>query len=185
MKLSDGERLILIMLSEIHEHLKIKNGVDTKLLKSAIYDGNLWALERQFTGIFHNYEAQPEIVRETTDILDMWRFIETSYQKLSPEDKARIKTEAEPFGEFVRFAGFDGNSESEYIGVARCFVDELDSFSLFKGRDFNSHLPSVATYRRMYAVFEPLRTSADLTATEIIKILKEKLHPENRKAAAN
>ncbi len=184
MKLSDGERLILLMLSEVHEHLKIQNGVDTKLVKSAIYDGNLWALERKFTGVFHGYEAPPEIVKETADILDMWRFIETSYKNLSAEDKARIKTEAEPFGEHVQFRGFDGNGESTYIGVARCYVDEFDSFSLFKGRDFDSHLPSMDRYRRMYAVFEPIRTSADLTATQLIEILKEQIHPERRAAGS-
>jgi uncharacterized protein len=184
MKLSDGERLILIMLSEIHERLEIKNGVDTKLVKSAIYDGNLWAMERQFSGIFHKYEASPEIVSEATDILDMWRFIETSYQNLPPADKERIKLEAEPFGEHVRFSGFDGNSESEYIGVARCYVNELDSFSLFKGRDFDSHVPLVAAYRRMYAVFEPMRSSEDLTATQIIEILKAKQYPKAQKATS-
>jgi uncharacterized protein YfbU (UPF0304 family) len=182
MKLSDGERLILIMLSEIHERLEIKNGVDTKLVKSAIYDGNLWALKRELSGIFHDYEAPDEIVKETTDILDMWRFIETSYERLSPSDKARIKKEAEPFGEHVRFSGFDGNNESEYIGVARCYVDELDSFSLFKGRDFNSHVPLVAAYRRMYALFEPMRSSEDLTAPQIIEILKAMPYPKAQKA---
>ncbi len=182
MKLSDGERLILIMLSEIHEKLKIENGVDTALVKSAIYHGNLWALERQFVGIFHKYEARPEVVSEAVEILDMWRFIETSYRNASVEGKAKIKTEAAPFGEKVRFRGFDGNGESEYISVASCMIDDLDQFELFKGRDMNSHLPSLDMHRRMLAVFKPMRTSADLTISELIKVLKEQMHPENRKA---
>lgn len=36
MNLSDQEKLILIMLSEIYEHLKIKNGIDAKFVQSSI-----------------------------------------------------------------------------------------------------------------------------------------------------
>jgi hypothetical protein len=62
-------------------------------------------------------------------------------------------------------------------------IDDLDQFELFKGRDLNSHLPSLDMHRRMLAVFKPLRTSADLTTSELIDVLKEQMHPENRKAA--
>jgi hypothetical protein len=41
-KLSDGDKLILMMLSEIHEHLKIENGDDSKFVQSTILSGNLW-----------------------------------------------------------------------------------------------------------------------------------------------
>jgi uncharacterized protein len=85
----------------------------------------------------------------------------------------------------VRFSGFDGNSESKYIGVARWNVNELDSLSLFKGRDFDSHLPLVAAYRRMYAVFEPTRSSEDLTATQIVEILKAKHDPKAQNATGH
>jgi hypothetical protein len=43
MNLTNPEKLVLVMLAEIHEALKIKNGVDTKLLKNAIYRDNTWA----------------------------------------------------------------------------------------------------------------------------------------------
>jgi uncharacterized protein len=185
MKLSDGEKLILVMLSEIHERLNIENGVDTKLVRSAIYSGNLWALKWELPGILHGSEAKDEVLMETGDILEMWSFIENSYGGLSPKDKIRIETEAPPLGTHVRFTGFDGNNEAEYINVASFLVDELERFPAFKGRDLDSHMPSLDAHRRMLAVFKSFRTSSDLTATEIIKILKARIHPENRKAAAN
>ncbi len=43
-KLSAGEKLILLMLREIQEHLKMKADTDTKLIKDAIFSGNLWGL---------------------------------------------------------------------------------------------------------------------------------------------
>ena len=44
MELRDSEKLILMMLSEIHEHLKIKDGIDPVLVKEAIRTGNTWAI---------------------------------------------------------------------------------------------------------------------------------------------
>jgi uncharacterized protein len=186
MKLSDGEKLILVMLSEIHQKLKIENGVDSELVQSAIFSGNLWGLKWELTGIFHDSEPTPEMVAEVVDILDMWSFIERADQGLSPDDKARVEKEAAPFGTHVKFAGFDGNGEAAYISIARFLVDELGRFREFEERELNSHLPlSLDGYRRMLVIFKPLRTSSDLTATEIIQILKERIRPENRKAAAN
>lgn len=185
MKLTDGEKLILMMLSEIHEALKIKNGVDSKFVRSAILSGNLWGLKWGLPGIFHGSEPTPEVVTEVCEILDMWSLIERSYRGLSPEDTTLIEKEAAPLGKHVRFTGFDGNNEAEYINVAGFLVDELERFSEFKGRDLNSHMPSLDAHRRMLTVFKPMRTSSNLTATEIIAILKHRIHPESRKAAAN
>ena len=51
MKLSNSEKLILTMLAEIQEKLGIQNGTDTKLLTSAIYSNNTWALSLEIPGI--------------------------------------------------------------------------------------------------------------------------------------
>ncbi|HUK31195.1 MAG TPA: YfbU family protein [Candidatus Acidoferrum sp.] len=185
MELSDGEKLILMMLSEIHQKSRIENGVDSKLVQAAILSGNLWALKREFRGIFHGSEPRAEIVTEVLEILDKWRLIERSYGSLSHQDKAQLKTEAEPFGVEVTFSGFDGNYEAEHLGVAGFLVDDLGQFAVFKGRDLNSHVPCVDADRRMLAVFRALPPSASLTAADLAKLLKERIHPENRKAAAN
>src|ERR1700683_1504731 len=186
MKLSDGEKLILIMLTEIYEKLQIKREVDPKLVQSAITGGNLWGLELAYPGIFHNTEPTPDVISETGDVLDMWRYIESSYQQLSPDDQAQVKEEARPFGN-AQFRGFDANDEATYIGVARFVIDALDRFRRFKGRGLNSHMPSLGAHRRMLGVFTPLRNSlsgSDLTAAQLVEILKEQIHPENRTIAA-
>ena len=51
MKPTNSEKLILVMLSEIHEKLCIKNGVNTKLVTNAIYSQNTWALSWDLPGI--------------------------------------------------------------------------------------------------------------------------------------
>jgi len=124
-------------------------------------------------------------VREVVDVLDMWSFLESSYGKLSKADKARVAKEADPFGVHVEFRGFDGNNETAYTSIARFLVDKMDRFSEFKGRDLNSHMPTLATYGRMLEVFLPLRETligGYLNTAQIIAILKARVHPENRES---
>lgn len=183
MDLTDPEKLILIMLTEIYEHLKIKNEIDPKFVQSAIYSGNAWGLTWKYPGIFGGGRSEtPALVDDVVDILDMWSLIEFSHGKLSPEEKTLVEKEAEPFGK-AKFSGFDGNNDSERMGIARFLIDDLERFPSFKGRELNSHyIDSTEGYHRMLKVFLPLRSSlADrtLTAPEIISILKEQRYPKN------
>lgn len=186
MKLTDGEKLILLMLCEIQEALKIKGGTDTKLIQSAIDKGHLWALKRQLSGVFHDSEPTQEMIDEVVQVMDMWRYIESSHERLSAEDKARIKKEAGPFGDHVKFDGFDSNGEAHYGSIARFFVDDLGEFEIFKGRDLDPRMPRRATYQRMLAVFSPMRLSLaghDLDTDQLIAALSAAIHPEQRRAA--
>jgi uncharacterized protein len=59
MKLSDGEKLILLMISDIYDHLGIElnTGLDPRLIKSAIHEDQMWGLTLQaFLG---NRRARP------------------------------------------------------------------------------------------------------------------------------
>jgi uncharacterized protein len=190
MKLTDGEKLILTMLCELYEKLGIKGEIDSRFVKEAIVSGNLWGLKWNYGGLFHDYEASEDVLHETVDILDMWTFLESGYEKLTPEEKFRVEEEAAPLGKYVHFTGFDGNGEPEYNCVARFLIEQLDRFQNFKGRELNSHMPTLEACKRMLAVFGPLRSSlgnGQLTTEKIIDILKARIHPDNRreKAAAS
>jgi uncharacterized protein YfbU (UPF0304 family) len=181
MKLSDGEKLILLMLADIYKHLKIKDPeFDPKFITATILDDHLWGFNWQFVGIPFEKEDSPPEVTETVDILDMWSFLEDSYKKLNSADKKRIADEAELFGGEVKFHGFDGNHEPHY-GIARYLIGHLDRFESFKGRDMNSHSRSVDAAKRMLIVFEPIRAKLHggyLSADEIIQILKARRFPK-------
>jgi hypothetical protein len=187
-KLADGDKLILLMLRDLYKHLKLKDGeIDPDFLAEVIFGGHGWGLEWQYSGIFHGHEDAKAVVSEVVEILDTWSFLESGYQELSKKDKARVAVEADPIGKHVVFDGFDGNEESEHIGVARFLIEQLGRFTRFKGRELNAHMPTIDAYRRMVAVFEPIRrtlTGRNLTADEIIVILKAWLHPSRRKDAA-
>ena len=111
----------------------------------------------EYTGIFHRHEDSKKTVSEVADMLDVWWFVEQSYERLSKQDKARVEKEAEPLGKHVVFRGFDGNYEGEHLGVASFLINKLDRFADFKGRELNSHMPSIDGYRRMVRAFEPMR----------------------------
>lgn len=185
MKLTDGEKLIILMLTELYEKLQIDGETDPDFLRSAIFHDQLWGIRWKYSGIPFEPAEDPPVVREVVDILDMWSFIEFAYAKLTDEQKKRLAEVAKPFGENPRFTGFDGNNESEYMSAAMFLVNQLDRFQEFKGRDFNCHHPSLDAHRRMLAVFEPLRASlayGALSVEQLAKLLNERVHPSHREA---
>lgn len=183
MKISDGEKLLLIMLSELYDKFEVNGEIEPEFIRSAIFNDKTWSIPWKYPGIPFEDQETPQIVSEVLDILDMWSFIERSYSDLSDEQKEFVKKEADPFGDNPTFQGFDGNNESEYMGVATFLVNDLDRYQEFEGRYFNSHCPSIDTYRRMLPVFKKIRKKLHfkpLSAEEIVEILKEKIHPEHR-----
>ena len=173
-KISDGEKLILMMLCDLYKHQEVDGGFDPELVSKAIGRGYYWALDWEY-GLFEGGGRTPRVVLEVCDILDMWSSIERGYAKLSEEDKERVESEAEPFGKDIAFEGFDGNDESTHHAIARFLINDMDRFHSFKGRDLNSHYPSIDHHRRRLAVFKPMQETlvgSELSASQIIDLLK-------------
>lgn len=175
MRLTNPEKLMLLMLAEIQEQVGVKNGTDTKLLQEAIYSNNTWALDWDMPGVVgDNPDPTPPKVSAVCDILDMWMFIETGYSKLSKADKEQVAKQAGVFVKNPRFAGFDGNNETDYMSIARFFVEQMGRFEHFQGRDFNSHAPTASRYSNMAKAFEPMRAQlghSELSAHQIVELL--------------
>ena len=175
MKISDGEKIILLMLSELYEQLSIEGEIEPEFIKSAIYRQNLWGIPWKYSGIPFEDQETPAIVTEVIDILDMWSLIEHAYRELSAEEKKKLEEDAQPFGENPRFPGFDGNNESEYMNVASFLINDLDRFQEFKGRSLNAHMPTLEIYRRMLSAFEPIRKtlkSGPMSLEQLTLVLK-------------
>lgn len=180
MKLTDAEKLILVMLSEIYERLSMKADIDPQFIQEAINKNNTWALKWKYPGIFDSTAGDtPPLVAEVLEVLGMWTYIEESYPPQSAPDKARIESETASFGNQVKFRGFDGNNESEYLSAASFLLKHLGRYQNFAGRDLNSHGPSMPEYRRMLVVFKPMRSvvePAGLSADQIIQLLNARRH---------
>jgi uncharacterized protein YfbU (UPF0304 family) len=159
--LSNGEKLITVMLADVMKGLKIKSETNTDFVKNVIYGGHYWALGWEMPGLFHDHIDKRSRVSFVVDVLDMWSFLEEAFHKLSDDDKARLAKAADPFGNHVQFPGFDGNNESEYMSIARFLIEDLNRFSRFKDRsdDLNSHHATLEKYGNMYRAFEPIRAT--------------------------
>lgn len=174
--LTDGDKLNFMMLRDIMKHLKI-NGAETDVdfIAETIFGGHYWAPTWEMQGLFHRHTDRPADVTLVVDTLDMWNFIEGCIEKLSPQETERLK--AANHGNLPKFAGFDGNNENSLMSIARFIVEKMDRFSRFKERDFNSHTPTAAGYRRMTKAFEPIRATLgfgrELSVDQIVELLKE------------
>jgi uncharacterized protein YfbU (UPF0304 family) len=182
-KLTNSEKLILTMLCDIYKHLEVRSEIEPKFVQQAIATGNTWGLEEKYRWIFGEHDTSRSVVTEVADILDMWSLIESAYSTVPAPDKKNVKLESAPSSERVKFPGFDANNEAEYLGVARFFVDQLGKWSIFKDRDLNSRCRSIDTYRRMLAVFEPIRAKlslAGMSSKDLLDVLKAMSRPEHR-----
>ncbi|QLQ26144.1 MAG: YfbU family protein [Dechloromonas sp.] len=176
MQLTNSEKLILVMLSEVYEKLDIKgeSGVDPKFIQSAIFSGHTWGVEWKYSWIFDNPDAQPPELNDVINILDMWSIVEEAYEAFDDDQKAQLEQLTPLFGMRPAFPGFDGNGEDEFISIATFLTEQLDRFTRFKGRICDRGTPSVAGYRRMCEVletFQPALFNRRLTVNELAQIL--------------
>lgn len=177
MKLSNPEKLILLMLSEIYEKLEINGDTNAKLIQSAIYSDNTWALSWEMPGVVGDSprEPEPECVSQVSKILWMWSLIEDSYANFSVSERKSIEENAPPFGAHVKFTGFDGNHEAEYLNITRFMIEDLKRYSSLGLRDFNSHVPMVQTYQKMLARFDDMSDAYDhngLSVDQVTELMK-------------
>lgn len=156
MELTNGEKLIVLMLSEIYDKLKVDGEMDPEFLRAAIFDDALWSISWKYPGIPFKHEETPAVVKEVIDILDLWDLIEMSYERLSSEDQSKLAEKIPSYMAPPKFRGFDGNNESHHLSTAYFVINRLDRFVRFKGRDLNSHITVLARYRNMLAKFADL-----------------------------
>lgn len=183
-RLNNTDKLTIWMLSEVLKN-QIKDRADQQdaqydmktvnLIQEAIYGGHFWALLWEMTGVMHDHIDDPKKVRAVVDILDMWNFIERAYESYTDAQKAEVEAAVGIWGKDPKFHGFDGNNETEYMGIARFLVEQLNRFSDFKGRDFNSHSPTVARNILMARRFDDIRKNLigrEMSPDEMIEVLK-------------
>jgi uncharacterized protein YfbU (UPF0304 family) len=175
MVLSDGEKLILVMLSDLYKHLEVKGEIDPELVQASIFNDKLWGLKWEYGSLFNAPQDNPPDVQETADILDMYRWITPAYEKLSQEEKDRIKAETTHWADYVKFKGFDANNDEHY-GIVSYLVKTLGRYDELKDTYLNSHSQAeLGIYRRMlkhYKTIERDFPRDPLTADQIIAILK-------------
>ena len=130
------------------------------------------------------------------DVLDMFTHLEWSYEQL---DDAEREALGEWASRAVRFAGFDLNQclEGRLLYFARHLIeqDKWERLAVYfddKHERGNSHSRMLDVYERMLEEFNPIwrqkirsnqlasSGSYTLTADEIDRVVKARIHPDNR-----
>ena len=76
MNLSEGERLILVMLCDIYKALDLKGAVDPDALKPLILSVESNGAVHAVNGAPGNHRNRTAVATEVSEILDMWSAIE-------------------------------------------------------------------------------------------------------------
>ena len=186
MRPTPTEKLILSMLCDLARDRNDGGGIDPDFVQYAIGGGHYWALVRKYPDIFGGRPDSPDLVREVVDILEMWTVLEHHYDHLEETDKARVVSEAAPYGTDVKFMGFYPNEESSHKSIAEFLIEHIGNYPRFNGRHLITTRPVVDWYRRMLKVYEPMYKSLlagrnkSLSASDIVALLLEQVHPDNR-----
>lgn len=166
MRLTNAEKLNLLLLCDIAEG---KRECDPAFIREAIMSDNTWGISWQLTGVPFDRENTPDHVLKTAEILEMFTSLEYSYDSLTANDKKEVDTKPGS----PKFKGFDGNNESEYLSVLEFFVNHLNRFTNFKGREnLNSHTPKIVSYTKMVFEWKRHLSTQPLSKENIIKILE-------------
>jgi uncharacterized protein len=167
MKLSKVERLILINQYKILEMLNPEEEEFYALNRKILENGYANHYDEIFEWLPD--EIPEEVATEVWDILQMYRTLNFSYENL--KDKGDIKEED------LKFPGFDGNEEAQYMNYAKFILHDLNRYEELRDDsnhpNYNSHFPMLWKYRKMLSVWKSIshRYNNNLTLDEIKKIL--------------
>lgn len=169
-----GEKLILMMLRDLYKRLGVDGEIDPDFVSEVLGGGHYWVFEWEYSDLFHGHVDKKHVVYEVCNVLEMWSQIEFGYSKLSDKGKKEIEKKAGSLGQYVKFLGFDGNTETEHFSIAQFLIKHLDRFQEFKQHDLNPHYPLLPIYRRMWQIYDPMREALigrHLSSSEIIDLL--------------
>jgi uncharacterized protein YfbU (UPF0304 family) len=173
LKLTAVERLMLANQYEILALLKKDDSYED--MAKNLRDGYKWIYDQYAQ---HLSEDLPdEDAEHVLAILGIFSDMSDSYDQLT--DKSGIDEH------YVRFHGFDGNNEAEFLGFASA-LSKNGNYSKTVGKHArNSHMPTTAAYRRMIEEWKRLgEPNYPYSKDTILSITTAYIHPDNRAAAA-
>jgi uncharacterized protein len=163
MELSKLERLLLDNQYQILSFVDPGNAKWYDRMREALQNGYEAAYSSLFNGIFDPLPA-PEC-SFVVHTMAMFDALQQSYAALS--DKGGIDQSR------LRFSGFDGNNETEYMGYAQFLVEKEERFTTLQlgGDGFNSHRLIIPEYKAMLTLWYGMGQANQLTADQIRQIL--------------
>jgi uncharacterized protein YfbU (UPF0304 family) len=112
--------------------------------------------------------------REVWETMDMFLSIDRTIEDFGLQEFHK--------GNFTRFAGYDGNNESKFMGFASFTVERLDRFTHLPLKEdgyFNSHMPTRPVYQRMLKVWRqiPYEKRFPMSKNDLLQVLEAATNP--------
>jgi len=174
MRFTDEQRLIVMMLADIQKSLNVRGDFNPEFISKVAAWKDEFAIAWAHNEIFDDSDIPTEF-QFVIDVLDMWSFIENSVADLSPEEREELEGKAGVWGKNPKFSGFDGNNETDLMGYVTLLVEDLNRFTEFSGRGFNSHVPLATRYAAMLEKFKSIRSvildRGGVTVDELAEVL--------------
>lgn len=154
MELTEKERLILYNQYEI---LKLLNPDEKEYYErdqEILINGFKYNYNDLVSGFMD--ETSEEISQFVIDVLQMYRVLNNSYNKLNDDEKSQIDLYD------ISFKGFDGNEEIDYYTYAKFYLEKLDRFGELKVSKYyaiNSHGNMLNDYLKMVSLWKEVKTS--------------------------
>lgn len=165
MELTKKERLSFINQLRILEALYPDDADTYAKQRTALEEGYALHYGWMFENLYD--ELSSEQCREVLDILDMYRAVTFSLQKLPEGDELKKHHRS-------TFSGFDGNNETHLMSYARYYIVDLDRYSELRPEgyiSFNSHMPMLHTYQSMLERWGSMPNKFNLSRDELAAVL--------------
>lgn len=170
-RLSDGERLLLQMLSEVHTALDAAGGAERERMLTALEGGHLWAIAD------HKALAAPS--RRLADVDEVRRTL-TMFRAISNTLGGLSAAEAAALGELLhgpqtRFLGYGRDQEPDFVAIAQYIIHERQMFAEQAGVELGARTAMRGVYRPMLAAWDVIardRAPGRLTLEQLADILR-------------
>lgn len=168
MELTKKERLILYNQYEILKSINPEEAEDYEINQEILINGFKVNYENLIEGF--EEETSEEISNFVIDVLQMYRALNNSYDRLNDEGKEQIDLYN------ISFKGFDGNHETDYYAYAKFYLNQLGRFEELKESEhfeINSHRNMFSNYRRMVSLWKEVKTGRydNLTLENMLYII--------------
>lgn len=159
MEFTPQQKLIIGLLTDIHQKLQITDSYDAKFIQKVVSSDNGWALPWAYDELSSPTSEDPDDVEFVSEVLEMWELLEQSYNALTRAERNELSERAQLPAEGVKFQGFDGNNESDLRSIASILIDDLNRWTHFSGRQLRTPGRTTQMHHRMLDVFRRIIAS--------------------------
>ena len=179
--MTKAERLIALMLCDLSKSPEEDKIFNPKLVERAVAQGQLWALSWEYGELLSTPEPTKKQVDLVADIMTMWQVIEAFMRRFTQEERDEIAAVTARPLDLIMFQGF---YEEPYRSIFSFMLEELGRWPQFAGQNYSRMVPVLEADERMLAKYREIRDAdgfdLELTPAQIVEILNERTHPENR-----